>query len=268
MTVHEYFADVAEELERRSDRVRLGFSKHRPSAGENREGIVAEFLREYLPKAFGVDTGLILAKTGEFSHQADIVVVDQTHNAPLYPSALNHLWLVEAVYALIEVKTSLSPRDIQDSLSKCRQFKTLPRKFDTVPELPKTPDSLFVLWAFEAPRPETVKENVLSAFRGVPRSEQPDFIVVPDSVVVTAGSYRELSRLGMPNSAHRQRVIEETKGNVDIALGEPVQVLDLGKNALLAWLIWFTSWLKGAGHRSAPLVSYLQQGRVLGQRVL
>ena len=267
MTIHEYFSDVVEELKRRSDRVRLGFSTHVLSAGENRESIVSNFLREYLPKAYGVDTGLILAKSGEFSNQADVVVVDQTYNAPLFSNHSNRLWLIESVYALIEVKTTLSPNDISDSLKKCRKFKTMPRDFETVPELPRIPDSLFVLWAFEAPKPETAKENIVSALKDVPRSEQPDFIVVPDLIIATAGSFRELSKLGMPGSLYRQQLIASVGEKLDAVLGEPIEVFNLEKNTLLAWLIWVTSWLKGAGHRSAPLKAYLAEGHLWGQRV-
>lgn len=267
MSVNKYFADIADELKKRSDRVRLGFSTHNLTAGENREGIVADFLREYLPKAFSIDTGLILSKSGEFSHQADIVVVDHTYNAPLFPSSTKHLWLIEAVYALFEVKTSLSPNDIKDAVAKCRKFKTLPRDFATVPALPQIPDSLFVLWAFDAPSPETAKKNILDSLEGIPRSEQPDFIVVPDSIVVTAGSYRELAKLGLPNSPHRAQVMAAFGGDLDLALGDPIEVLHLEKNSILAWLVWFTSWLNGAGHRSAPLISYSTAGHIFGNPV-
>lgn len=267
MSVHEYFAQIADEMKGRSDRVRLGFSTHRLTAGENREGIVADFLREYLPKAFGVDTGLILSKSGEFSNQADIVVVDQAYNAPLFPSSTKHLWLIESVYTLIEVKTTLSPSDISDAIQKCRRFKTLTRDFATVPASPQIPDSLFVLWAFESPSPETAKENILSALKDVPHSEQPDFIVVPDLILVSGGSYRELSKLGLPNSPHRMQVMAEFGGNLDLALGEPIEVLHLKQHSLLAWLIWFTSWLNAAGHRSAPLASYLAEGQVFGDKI-
>src|SRR6266498_4152548 len=73
MSIHEYFADIADELNRQSNRIRKSFASHRPSAGRNREKLVADFLRAYLPKAYGIDTGLILATTGELSNQADIV---------------------------------------------------------------------------------------------------------------------------------------------------------------------------------------------------
>jgi hypothetical protein len=267
MRVHDYFAQITTELKGRSDRIRLGFSTHRPTAGENREGIVVDFLRDYLPRVFGVDSGLILSRSGEVSNQADIVVVDQSCNAPLYPFTTKRLWLVESVYALIEVKTTLSRDEITDAVKKCRRFKTLPRDFATVPALPKIPYSLFVLWAFESPSPKIAKENILSSLRDVPYSEQPDFIVVPDSILVTGGNYREVSKLGLPNSPHRMKVMAEFGGNLDLALGEPIEVLHLGENSLLAWLTWFVSWLNGAGRRSASLASYLPKDQVFGNRI-
>lgn len=43
-------------------------------------------------------------------------------------------------------------------------------------------------------------------------------------------------------------------GDLDLAMGDPIEVLHLEKNSIFAWLVWFTSWLNGAGHRSAPLI--------------
>ena len=165
------------------------------------------------------------------------------------------------------MKTSLSQNSIKDAVAKCGKFKTLPRDFSTVPALPQIPDSLFVLWAFDAPSPQTAKKSILDSLEGIPRSEQPDFIVVPDSILVTAGSYRELSKLGLPNSPHRAQVLAAFGGDLDLALGDPIEVLHLGKNSILAWLVWFTSWLNGAGHRSAPLISYSSEGHIFGNPV-
>lgn len=258
MSVRQYFADISEELQRRSDRVRFGFATHRLTAGENREGIVASFLRDYLPKNFGVDTGLILAKNGAFSQQADLLVVDQAYNAPLYPEEEKRLWLVEAVYSLIEVKTHLSPSEIRDAVRKCCRFKNLPRQFADVPTLPKIPDSLFVLWAWEAPAPSTVKKNLLSALQGVPQHEHPDFLVVPGSVMISGGAYRRLSQFGQPGSSAWVAAQARLGGDIEGFLArDPIAAMQLDENTLLTWLVWFTSWLKAAGHRSAPLQSYL-----------
>lgn len=267
MTVGQYFCEIARELHQRSDAIRLGFSTHPLSAGENRESLVADFLRNYLPKVFGIDTGIILSTSGEFSTQADLVIVDQDYNAPLYPTQANKVWLVESVYALIEVKTYLRPSDIADAFEKGRRFKTLPREFDTVPVLPKIRDSLFVLWAFESPSPDTVKRNIESALMSYPRDEQPDFIIVPNKMLVSSGCYRMLSKIGQSDSSQRRLF---TRSNPNKTYEEVYGIADfmiLGEYSLLTWLIWTTSWLKGAGHRSAPLASYLQKTKCYGYQL-
>jgi hypothetical protein len=269
MDIHEYFADISEELKRKSDRVRKGFASHRPSAGENREEIIGDdLLRPYLPKTFGVGTGLVLSSSGELSKQADLLVVNQSWNAPLYPTGANQIWLVEAVYALIEVKTSLSPSTLEDAFEKCRRFKTLPRQFDDGPDVrPRIGDSLFVLWAFDGPSPETAKENIVAALEGVPRDEQPDIVVVLNSIIATAGRYRELVKIGQEGSPYRQQVMGQSGWDIDRAMGEPVEVMNLGPNTLLAFIMWLTSWLKQAGPRSAPLLTAYMPDRIWGHLI-
>lgn len=72
---------------------------------------------------------MVISHDGAFSNQADLVVVDALNNSPLYGTARNQLWPVEAVYSLIEVKTTLSPGELRDAIAKGRKFKSLPRRF-------------------------------------------------------------------------------------------------------------------------------------------
>ena len=44
MTIKKYLGDIALELKRQSERLKIGFSTHALSAGENREDIVGNFL--------------------------------------------------------------------------------------------------------------------------------------------------------------------------------------------------------------------------------
>jgi len=267
MSLDEYYADMAEELKRKSDRVRMNFKTHKPSAGDNREAIVADFLTEHLPKAFGVGTGLILSKDDLFSRQADIVIVDQLYNMPLYSSLPENIWLAESVYVLIEVKTNLTPQSLKDSIDKCRRFKALPRDFDQFPNKPRNRDSLFAIWSFEAPSPNTVKDNYQAAINGIPIEEQPDFLIVPNSILIKGGSYHSLAVLGMPGSAHRRKLEKEYNGNINSLLGDGFEVLMMGNNALLAWIVWISSWLNGAGHRIAPLHLYLPLNKSYGIKI-
>jgi hypothetical protein len=66
------------------------------------------------------------------------------------------LWPIEAVYALVEVKTNLSITDLQDAVAKGRAFKKLARSPIKVKDRKQSIDeSLFVIWAFDAPSTET-----------------------------------------------------------------------------------------------------------------
>lgn len=268
MTLPEYLADAARELTRRSQAIRRDFAPHRLSAGENRQDLVADLLSDIFPKRFGVGTGLVFSSGGEFSNQADLLVVDELNNAPLYPDSTSQLWPVEAVYALIEVKTHLSPSDIEDAVAKGRRFKSLSRDFQDRPHLvPQIDHSLFVIWAFEAPGAETVKQNLTDALALVPVYEQPDLVVAPDRLVVQAGQYREIARLGQPNSEHRRALESRYGSDLSGLPDEALQVFDLGEHALMAWYVWCDSWLRSAGPRAANPLSYLTPGREWGRQV-
>jgi len=259
--------DVAEEMRRKSAAIRRDFAAHRPSAGSNREDLVADFLREHVPERFGVSTGLIVSHDGAFSNEADLVVFDKMNNAPLYPGLNKKLWPVEAIYALIEVRTQLSPRDVEDVVLKVRRFKNLQRRYRPMSTGPKIRDSLAVIWAFESPKSETVKENLVGALSEVPSNERPDFVVVPDTLVAKSGSYLELSKLGQENSPQRNALIGRHGSDLSALLPNPVEVDDLGANALMAWYVWMDSWLRQAGERFPDPVEYLPKNIIWGKRV-
>ena len=262
----EYLADVAHEMRAKSASIRRDFASHRLSAGENREDLVQGFLAEHLPKRFGVSAGMVISHDGAFSNQADLVVVDSLNNSPLYGTARNHLWPVEAVYSLIEVKTTLNPTDLKDSIAKGRKFKTLPRRFCEAGQGQRVSDSLFIIWGFDCPSPETLKSNVLAELAGIPLNEQPDFIVVPDQLLITCGSYLELSKLGQPGSAYRTQ-LQQQHGPDLSALLPPALVMDLGENALLVCYVWFDSWLRQAGSRLTTPAAYLPVDQIYGRGV-
>lgn len=112
---------------------------------------------------------------------------------------------------------------------------------------------MFILWGFNGPQPKTLKENIVNRIKDVPVEEQPDFIIIPDSILVSAGCYRKLSKFGMPGSAFQNKILEKFSGKSYLEIFEPYEFMVLNENSLLAWLVWLTSWLKGAGQRSAPL---------------
>ena len=258
MKLPEYFADVVRDLNQKSEAIRRDFASHRPSAGGNREQLLQEMLSSYLPSRFGLDTGLISSSSGQFSNQADLIITDSHWNKPFYPSGPNRIWLVEAVYALVEVKSLLSPTEISDSIAKCRKFKTLPRKWSNA-KVGKQRDSLFILWAFESPKSETLKENLTRLLSDVPVPEQPDFVIVPNQFVMNCGSYRELAVLGHPKSNLRRQIIQQYGEDLKGFKLDRFPLYELKEHSLFIWWIWLLSWLNRAGDRSPELLEYLPE---------
>lgn len=260
----EYMSDVVQEMSRKSKAIRRDFATHRPSAGTNREDLVEEFLATHLPKRFGISTGFVISHDGMFSQQADLLVVDEQNNSPLYPNTTNKIWPVESVYALIEVKTRLDSRELRDAIDKGRTFKRLPRKFcDTWSRQPIR-DSLFVIWAFESDSVKTTKARLVNSLRDVPNSERPDFVVIPDRLVAKSGDFLKISRFGQPGSMHRRSLEQAGSFDTTASADNPIEVAQMDQNALLTWFIWFDSWLRQAGPRFVNPALYLPPDRIYG----
>jgi hypothetical protein len=252
MSIPEYFKNISKKLNSDSDEIRTFFASHRPSAGANREGLIADFLKRHLPSRYEVSHGLVLSSEGEFSNQADIVICDKLNNAPLFSDRVEPIWLVEAIYSLIEVKTTLSPSVLDDCVSKCKRFKSLKRQQTDS----KIKDSLFVVWAFEGPSPETFRDTIIDKYHDLPLEETPDLIIVPGKYVCISGEYRALTRLGQPGSPHRQQ-LELQPELMQQKNGRGFEIAVLNEHSLLASMVWLSSWLHQTGDRYASLIPYL-----------
>lgn len=246
--------------------IRRDFRTHHPSAGENREDVVKQFLAEHLPERFGIGTGLVLSPDGVFSKQADVLIVDALNNARLYGSSTNQIWLAEAVFALIEVKTTLGPTELRDAIAKGRRFKNLRRSYFDFGRKPRIGDSLFIIWAFDCAEPDVFKKNLLAELSDVPRAEQPDLIIVPDKLFVSCGAFLELQSIGQPNSPHRAQ-LHAAYGQDLSAILPPVLCAECGPNSLMVWYLWLYSWLMQAGDRCAWLPNYLPPESLYGRIV-
>jgi hypothetical protein len=180
-----YFDGLTDELNRNSEKIRQFFATHAPSAGSNREDLVANLLKGYILPQAGVSSGLVMSAKGEFSNQSDVVLYDPLSNAALFQQSPIPIWLLESVFGVIEVKTQLTPTTLSDSIAKCRKFKQLPKHYDDSFGRQKITNHLFIIWSFEAPGNKTAKSNILKQIENVPHEEQPDFIIVPGRFLVS-----------------------------------------------------------------------------------
>ena len=268
MTMHDYFADIGREMSRKSKSIRRDFRKHSLSSGENLEDIVRDFLTHHLPKRFGIKSGLVISHDDTFSNQADLLIVDEQNNAPLYPDSENQIWPVESVYALIEVKARLDMASLVDAIAKGRRFKSLQRRFcETKTPARHIDSSLFAIWAFESVRPETLKRHLIDQLSEVPMEERPDLILVLGKVVAKCGSYFQIAKLGEPSSTYRRELMSRYSGDLSGLIRELADVDHLRDNSLLVWSMWLDSWLRQAGARIEDPISYLPPGQHYGESI-
>jgi hypothetical protein len=263
----DYFASISRELQHQSERVRESFKTHRPTVGANREALIEKLFEGHLPKAFGTGTGLISAREGILSNQADLVIYDQLFNTPFHSDLPQRIFVVESIYSLIEVKSTLTPAELTDSIKKGRRFKSMRRHYSEV-AAPQIEESLFIIFAFDAAQPTTLRDTIALALQEVPTTERPDFIVVANSLVATAGSYLELTKLGQPNSPYRAAIMQRPRDpSLDTVMARGFSISVLGEHTLTAFFIWLTSWLLRAGHRTAELQSYLPRDMSFGYTI-
>jgi hypothetical protein len=116
-----YFASVYNKLEADA----LLFNRQLPHAGlmgaEN-ENALAEVLRQFLPAKYGIEVNaLVIDRFGRVSRQADIVIYDAENQASFF----RKVYPVEIVYAVIEVKTSMSSSEAKASLENLTSVSEL-----------------------------------------------------------------------------------------------------------------------------------------------
>jgi hypothetical protein len=169
----------------------------------------------------------------------------------------NPYWLIESVYASVEVNSELSPQDISDCIEKCKRSKGLRRDWTNTrtseiasPVLRprRVLDSLFLIWVFGGPSNQTVIDNLSSAFEKVPNLERADLILMNDRFCAFSGSLQLLFQAQRDYFIRRDKFVG---GIVELANQPNIIAFECGSNALLLFLFCPTQWLQSAAPRLA-----------------
>ncbi|MEN1710965.1 DUF6602 domain-containing protein [Pseudomonas aeruginosa] len=126
-----YFDHVSQELHSKIAQAKVYITKHNPSTGALAEAVLRQFLKEHLPGGIGVEQGFIADASGNLSKQCDILIYDAHLYAPLYRAGGVVVVPVEAIIAIVEVKTSINRRAFHDVISYFRSFENLALKAKT-----------------------------------------------------------------------------------------------------------------------------------------
>lgn len=122
--ISQYYQGIVQQLRSEVDSINSLFH-HQGVKGSGNEAVLRELLTKFIPKRFGIGTGVVIDRDGTQSRQCDIVIFD----ALLYPSLLSlsnvHFFPVDIVYATIEVKTTLTSSSMKEALANITSVKQL-----------------------------------------------------------------------------------------------------------------------------------------------
>lgn len=91
---------------------------HKLTKGELRELFTSELLSNYLTSQFDTGTGIVVDADGNQSHQMDIIITDNRILPPIIKNSGLGVFPYESVLAVIEVKSSLTKKSIEDTEKK------------------------------------------------------------------------------------------------------------------------------------------------------
>lgn len=171
--VRSYWASALRRLQAEVD----GFAKlvaHAGEQGRENELALARVLGSLIPARFGTGSGLLIDADDHQSGQVDVVIFEQAMEAALFAQTTQLLYPVEAAYATIEVKTTLTAEDVVEFGEKSDKLRALRARRKHADDAPLPLSCLFAYssWALPA--------TVVSHIDKLPAERRPDLACVVD----------------------------------------------------------------------------------------
>ena len=101
--------------------------EHASSAGTATEQHWIALFERYLPRRYRTAPAFVIDAAGHRSRQIDIAIFDNLYSPPLFPHAPDFHLPAESVYAVFEVKPTLSRQRIRDAGEKAASVRALRR---------------------------------------------------------------------------------------------------------------------------------------------
>lgn len=99
--------------------------EHPTASGTATELIWLDLFRRYLPTRYRAIPAFVINAQGQRSRQIDIAIIDNLHAPLLFPHAAGDHVPIESVYAVFEVKSSISNQWILDAAEKAASVRDL-----------------------------------------------------------------------------------------------------------------------------------------------
>jgi hypothetical protein len=134
--LEQYYKGITQQLRAEVDLINSLF-QHQGIKGEGNETALRDFLTNFVPKQYGVGTGVVIDRDGKPSGQCDVVVYDDLSYPTFFSLTASHLFPIDIVRVVIEVKTTLDASKAKIARENIVTLRTLsvPEQFGDPPPL-------------------------------------------------------------------------------------------------------------------------------------
>lgn len=209
-TRDEIFTQAAQRL--RSEFEELSTVPHNALKGGEAEDLVRKFLRDHLPRRFGVGSGFLIDPDDSVSRQSDVVIFDAI-DCPVYRTSEDAgIFPSNNVAAVVEVKSRITKERLRSAFENIAEAKSL-KKHGHIPS-PFRNQTYGCIFAFDS---ELSLDSTLGAYSELMREfgigHHPDLMVVLDKAVFTlaacypgASTFVSATIIGLGESAEGSHI--------------------------------------------------------------
>src|SRR6266498_1248304 len=122
--VEEYWNGVVRRLQAEVDDFN-NLVWHHGERGRANELALTQVLQRLLPSSVGIGSGIVIDSNDRHSRQTDVVVYDRANQPSVLAQTTQVLFPVESVYLVIEVKSTLSTKELEDCFIKHAEMEEL-----------------------------------------------------------------------------------------------------------------------------------------------
>jgi Domain of unknown function (DUF6602) len=231
--------------------------QHRLLKGEFRERRVISGLRTCIPRRYEINSGVVINDSGASSQQQDVILSDSMVAPPFLAAGELSVFPIEAVSAVIEVKSVATSQAVKDAVANIASVKTLmpdiPRALArpgrglvTVPVSTTLKPFGGILFLGRDISQETVCSAYLEACSGLAPINRPNALVVVNEMTVMWGT--------VPADLPAPRI------HPDPSEGTHLLVHRSDKDALLSFYVNLMTMLREYSAPNLDLISYLNNG--------
>lgn len=262
--MNDYFNVISEKIKLDSQLIAESFRTHPGENGRNKEAILLNFLRTYLPQRYSLGTGFVASSDPLLSNQNDIIIYDSFWSSRLFPELVSQIFPIESVYAVIEVKSRLDKKELKAPISKTEKIKQMQVRGIKRRDNLGIEQPCFCLFAYVSDNLSHLKLALEESYKDTPLNQRMDFVVVLNQGIMYTGTYYDIVTYGQRNSEYRRGLGEGSIRKLKESNPSEIKGMRLQENTLYVFYMYLMKYLGFSANRIVDWVDYLPHKKEWG----